>query len=129
MDEDFNTPVAFAELQQLAREINTARAAGEGKRAVRLAAELRALGARLGLLGREPEAFLRSVAPRRAAEAAGAAATSVADAQIDGLIEARAAARKARNFAESDRIRDQLAAAGVTLEDQPGGRTLWRRGG
>jgi cysteinyl-tRNA synthetase len=129
MDEDFNTPVAFAELQQLAREIHTARAAGEGKRAVRLAAELRALGARLGLLGREPEAFLRSVAPRRAAEAAGAAATSVADAQIDGLIEARAAARKARNFAESDRIRDQLAAAGVTLEDQPGGRTLWRRGG
>jgi cysteinyl-tRNA synthetase len=131
MDEDFNTPVAFAELQQLAREINTARAAGEGERAVRLAAELRALGARLGLLGREPEVFLRSVAPRRAAEAeaAGAAATSVADAEIDGLIEARAAARKARNFAESDRIRDQLAAAGVTLEDQPGGRTLWRRGG
>jgi cysteinyl-tRNA synthetase len=50
------------------------------------------------------------------------------DAEIEALIDARAAARQAKNFKESDRIRDQLAVAGVLLEDQPGGRTLWRRG-
>jgi cysteinyl-tRNA synthetase len=53
---------------------------------------------------------------------------SLSDADIERLIEARAAARKAKNFKESDRIRDALAAAGVLLEDQPGGKTLWRRG-
>jgi cysteinyl-tRNA synthetase len=52
----------------------------------------------------------------------------LSNADIERLIEERAAARKARNFKESDRIRDELAAAGVLLEDQPGGRTLWRRG-
>ena len=54
--------------------------------------------------------------------------TALSDADIDRLIEERVAARKAKNFKESDRIRDELAAAGVVLEDQPGGRTLWRRG-
>ena len=43
-------------------------------------------------------------------------------------IAARLAARKAKNWAESDRIRDELAAAGVILEDKPGGVTTWRRG-
>ncbi|MGH8305032.1 MAG: CysS/YqeB C-terminal domain-containing protein [Steroidobacteraceae bacterium] len=42
-------------------------------------------------------------------------------------IEARAAARRARDWAQSDRIRDELGARGVILEDQPGGRTSWRR--
>ena len=50
------------------------------------------------------------------------------DADIERLIDERAAARKAKNFKESDRIRDLLASNGVQLEDQPGGRTLWRRG-
>jgi cysteinyl-tRNA synthetase len=50
------------------------------------------------------------------------------DKKIDDLIEARNAARKAKNFKESDRIRDLLTASGVVLEDQPGGKTLWRRG-
>ena len=53
---------------------------------------------------------------------------SLSDSDIDRLIEERVAARKARNFKESDRIRDLLAAHGVALEDQPGGKTLWRRG-
>jgi cysteinyl-tRNA synthetase len=137
MDDDFNTPIAVAELQSLAREINTAKAAGQVELATARAAELRALGARLGLLQIEPETFLRKrpqKSPVSVGQAGGgetpAAGTGavLSDADIERLIEERAAARKARNFKESDRIRDELAAAGVLLEDQPGGRTLWRRG-
>ena len=142
MDDDFNTPIAVAELQSLARELNSAKAAGRSDAAGGFAAELRALGARLGLLGQDPEAFLRK-RPKRAAAVVspgtGTASTAgdlspaalsvdLGDADIERLIEERAAARKAKDFGESDRIRDQLAAAGVLLEDQPGGRTLWRRG-
>ena len=57
-----------------------------------------------------------------------AVAAGLSDAEIERLIEARAAARKAKDFKESDRIRDQLAAAGVQLLDGPGGKTDWRRG-
>jgi len=144
MDDDFNTPIAVAELQTLARELNTVKAAGDGAVAAARAAELRALGARLGFLAMEPEAFLRKRAAKRATPApggtgdatppelqgsgTGVAAKVLSDADIERLIEERVAARKARNFAESDRIRDELAAAGVVLEDQPGGRTMWRRG-
>ena len=133
MDDDFNTPVAVAELQSLARELNTARAAGESGVVAARAAELKALGARLGILQIDPEAFLRSRPARSpgGAQAAGgdaAAGAALSDDDIERLIGERAAARKAKNFAESDRIRDALAAAGVVLEDQPGGKTLWRRG-
>jgi cysteinyl-tRNA synthetase len=142
MDDDFNTPIAVSELQSLAREINTAKAAGDLARAGQGAAELKTLATRLGLLQLDPEVFLRkralkqakSSAGQEAAEAAtatgstGPDATSLSDADIERLIEERAAARKSKNFKESDRIRDLLAASGVVLEDQPGGKTLWRRG-
>ncbi len=137
MDDDFNTPIAVSELQALARETNTAKAAGNMDKAAALAAEMRALGARLGLLGLEPEVFLRKRAAKQvgatgeAEQAGGAdanAANALSDADIERLIDERAAARKAKNFKESDRIRDLLAASGVLLEDQPGGRSLWRRG-
>jgi cysteinyl-tRNA synthetase len=135
MDDDFNTPVAVAELQSLARELNTAKAAGQAAVAAARAAELRVLGTRLGLLQVEPEAFLRKRPLRSLAGGApGAtgesttATAALSDADIERLIEERAAARKAKNFQESDRIRDALATAGVLLEDQPGGKTLWRRG-
>jgi cysteinyl-tRNA synthetase len=144
MDDDFNTPIAVAELQSLARELNSARAAGQGGLAAARAAELRALGERLGLLRLDPEAFLRKRAAKQAQPAvagtgsatlpglegsgAGVVSKGLSDADIDRLIDERAAARKAKNFKESDRIRDELAAAGIVLEDQPGGRTLWRRG-
>jgi cysteinyl-tRNA synthetase len=142
MNDDFNTPIAVAELQALAREINTAKAAGDATKAGQGAAEIKALGARVGLLGLEPEVFLRKVAakrptspePARLEMHGGEAAfvvtegTSLSDADIDRLIEERAAARKAKNFKESDRIRDLLAANRVVLEDLPGGKTLWRRG-
>jgi cysteinyl-tRNA synthetase len=119
MDDDFNTPEAIAALQGLARELNTARTAGaDSHRARLLAGELRALGGVLGILRIPPEQWFR----------AGATAGGLADADIDARIAARLAARKAKNFAESDRIRDELAAAGVILEDKPGGVTTWRRG-
>jgi cysteinyl-tRNA synthetase len=52
---------------------------------------------------------------------------ALSDADVEGLIAARIVAKKAKDFAESDRIRDQLAAAGVIVEDKPGGKSTWRR--
>ena len=124
MDDDFNTAEALAVLQQLARELNTAKAAGDPASAAALAAELRALGAILGLLEHDPVAWLSSASELTAgSESTG---PGLDDAAIDALIAARGAARAAREWAESDRIRDQLAAAGVILEDGAGG-TRWRR--
>jgi cysteinyl-tRNA synthetase len=142
MDDDFNTSVAVAELQSIAGELNRAKASGRAEVAAARGAELRALGARLGLLHLEPEAFLRRTPKKKpgdhqsqvdAAQATVAGQqvevnVALSDADIERLIQERVAARKAKDFKESDRIRDQLAAAGVLLEDQPGGRTLWRRG-
>jgi len=132
MDDDFNTPEAIAVLQGLARELNVARDSGASGAALgKLATELRALGAVLGLLGEDPARFLRSAATASSTgqDASGAPKLpGLTDAEIDTLVAARIAARKAKDFAESDRIRDLLAAAGVLLEDKPGGITLWRRG-
>jgi cysteinyl-tRNA synthetase len=135
MDDDFNTPEALAALQSLGHEVNAARAAGDAPRAGRLAAELRALGGVLGLLALEPAQWFRlsrpGVGPRgggpgEAGSGAGVGA-GLSDQEIEARIAARVAARAQRNWAESDRIRDELAAAGVLLEDQAGGRTVWRR--
>ena len=139
MDDDFNTPIAVSELQSLAREINTAKAAGDLDKAAGLAAEVRVLGSRLGLLGLDPEVFLRKRAAKQAKPATegadpgstgtgATAAVALSDTDIERLIDERGAARKSKNFRESDRIRDLLASSGVQLEDQPGGKTLWRRG-
>jgi cysteinyl-tRNA synthetase len=118
MDDDFNTPEAIAVLQGLARELNTARApGGDLHQAKLLAGELRALGSVLGVLRIPPEQWFR----------AGAEAGGLADAEIEARVAARVAAKKAKNYPESDRIRDELAAAGVILEDKPGGVTTWRR--
>jgi cysteinyl-tRNA synthetase len=107
MDDDFNTAEAVAELQKLANLANT----GDGN----AARQLKALGGVLGLLQREPQAFLQ-----------GRAGAGPSDADILQKIEARLAARKAKNYAEADRIRKDLEAAGVILEDGPKG-TTWRR--
>jgi cysteinyl-tRNA synthetase len=124
MDDDFNTPEALAVLQTLTREVNSARDAGDERRAAQLAAELRALGGVLGLLSVEPAQWFRLAKPPAGTRAAG---TGLSDAEIEARIAARAAARGAKNWAESDRIRDELAASGVVLEDKPGGKTVWRR--
>ena len=115
MQDDFNTPEAFAVLFELATEINTAKDPAT-KRA--RAGVLKGLGAILGLLQQDPEVYLKT---------GGSATGGSSDAEIDALIAARIAARKAKDFKESDRIRDLLKAQGVVLEDSPTG-TTWRRG-
>ena len=130
MDDDFNTPEAIAVLQGLARELNTERTAnGNSAKAGQLASELQALGRVLGLLGEDPAKFLRSAATSAPApgDNGAPALPGLSDTEIDSKIAARIQARKEKNFAESDRIRDELTAGGVILEDKPGGVTLWRR--
>jgi len=117
MDDDFNTPDALAVMQGVARELNTAKAAGRQKESAELAGTLRAMGAVLGVLQQAPADYLkRGVGP-----------ANLSDEEIEQQLGRRRAARSARDFAESDRIRDQLTGAGILLEDKPGGGTSWRR--
>jgi cysteinyl-tRNA synthetase len=117
MNDDFNTPVAVAVLFELATRVNSER---DAVVAAALARQLKALAAVLGLLRREPRAFLQDVQGR-----AGEAGLAVAD--IEAKIAARVAAKQSKNYAEADRIRAELLEAGIALEDKPGGSTEWRR--
>jgi cysteinyl-tRNA synthetase len=134
MDDDFNTPEALAVLQMLTREINTARDQKKDKVAASLGAELRYLGGVLGIGGLDPESWFRSASRTGGAGSGGEggesgvqAGPSLGDDEVQRLVDARASARAAKNWAESDRIRDELAAAGVIVEDKPGGKATWRR--
>ena len=109
MDDDFDTVKAVAVLFELAKEINKTQSA-------ELSGCLKALAGVLGLLQREPHEFLQSGAPDNGLSA---------DA-IEALIAQRNLARANKNWAESDRIRDELAAQGVVLRDA-GGETTWTR--
>jgi cysteinyl-tRNA synthetase len=127
MDDDFNTPEAVAVLFEIAKELNRSQS-------VRDAGLLRALGNTLGLLQQDAAVFSQGsyvlVAETGQFKLTGHDAEfrfARGPEKIDELIAARAAARKAKNFAEADRIRKELLDAGIVLEDKPGGVTEWRR--
>jgi cysteinyl-tRNA synthetase len=117
LEDDLNTPLALSHLHELAGQLNKARTPAEQ---ARTRAALLKAGAILGVLQAQPEAWLKG-------DVAGAVGGPTED-EIAERIAARAAARKARNFGEADRIRKELAAVGVVLEDGAGG-TTWRRAG
>ena len=117
MDDDFNTPEALAVLQGVARSLNLAKAAGDTAKGWLAAATLRAMGEILGVLQQDPDAYMKKSAGSK----------NLSDQEIEMLLNSRGAARAAKDFAESDRIRNLLTAAGVVLEDKPGGSTEWRR--
>jgi cysteinyl-tRNA synthetase len=109
----------MAVLAGVARELNTAKAAGDAARGAAAARSLLAMGKVIGILQQPPDAYLK--------RAGAGAVAALTDAQIEELIAERRAARASKNFRESDRIRDRLSAAGIVLEDKPGGATEWRR--
>ena len=104
MDDDFDTPIAFAVLHELRGEVNRSRSP-------ELSGLLRALGGTLGLLQHDPAAFLQGGM----------------QVDVQALIDERNAAKKAKNYPRADEIRRSLEAAGIALEDKPGGITEWRK--
>ena len=132
MDDDFNTPEAMAVLFELAADANRSKSALNS-------GLLKALGAILGLLGQDPTEFLQGRTAAGAVrmepmEATGTGRTNVGTRaavvspdQVEQMIAARAVAKKAKNYAEADRIRKELEGAGIVLEDEPRGKTEWRR--
>ncbi|OOZ40837.1 cysteine--tRNA ligase [Solemya pervernicosa gill symbiont] len=117
LDDDFATSEALAVLFEMAKEVNRLRDS-DGVQAVEIAAQLKQLAQLLGILQRDPVAYLQGGVGSE---------EGLSNEQIETLIEARLTARSNKEWAESDRIRDELQAAGIVLEDGAGG-TTWRRG-
>jgi cysteinyl-tRNA synthetase len=113
LEDDINTPRALAALFDLAREINRL---GDTPEALALARQLRASAEIIGLLGNDPVAWFEQ----------GGTDGEMGAAELDALLVKRTEARVARDFAEADRIRDQLTEMGIVIEDGPDG-PRWRR--
>ncbi|MET3105650.1 cysteinyl-tRNA synthetase [Oxalobacteraceae bacterium GrIS 1.18] len=109
MYDDFNTPLAVAVLFELATEVNKSKSP-------EMARQLKSLAGILGFLQRDPQQFLQA-----------GNQNGMAESEIAARIAARTAAKLAKNFAESDRIRAELLANNILLEDKLGGITEWRR--
>jgi len=116
MNEDFNTAEAVAVMFDLANHINKLKSS-EPAKASALAATLKHIGSILGLLGDDPEVYLKS---------GGNSTDGLGDEDIESMIQQRAQAKASKNWGEADRLRDELKAAGIELEDK-GGETTWRR--
>jgi cysteinyl-tRNA synthetase len=120
MDNDFGTPEAVAVLFDLSAEVNRGKSA-------QAAGLLKALGGCLGILQGEPRQFLQWRPGNVAAAVLPGTPTAIQsesfEQMVDRRIAERAAAKKAKNFAEADRIRNELLAQGVVLKDSPAGTT------
>jgi cysteinyl-tRNA synthetase len=112
MDDDFNTPVALSVLFDLARDLNKAKS-HEPDNIAALANTLKTLARLLGILQDNPDSFLKG--------------DNDDDAIIEQQIQARIFAKKAKEWATADKIRNDLKAQGIILEDSPDGNTSWRR--
>ena len=115
MDDDFNTPVAFAVLFDIARELNISKA--DKEKSGQLATSLLELASVLGLLYDNPDDFLKGDNKEG----------GLSEEDINQAIQARADAKQNKNWAKADEIRDQLKQQGIILEDVAGGKTSWRR--
>ncbi len=105
LNDDFDTPIAFAVLHEMRGEVNRSRSAA-------LAAQMKALAGTIGFLQADAETFLKG------------ASTGL---DVEAMIAARQAAKKSKDYARADAIRKELEAAGIVLEDKAGGITEWRR--
>ncbi|MGH7093360.1 MAG: cysteine--tRNA ligase, partial [Stellaceae bacterium] len=114
LNDDLNAPLALVRLHELVPQINLADDQGRFDERDRLQSALAAGGRLLGILERDPETYLRG-------------AQAGDEVLIRDRIQARTEARQARNFAEADRLRSELANIGIILEDKPDGTTKWRR--
>ena len=115
MDDDFNTPQAIAVLFGLSSQAHRAKTSGQLQEYQACANTLKILGGHLGLLQRPAQEFLQS------------GDLGISAGKIEELIAKRNAAKKSRDFAVADQIRQDLLASGIVLEDQAGGITIWRK--
>ena len=115
LEDDINTPAALAELFELARALNKASDAAEK---ATLVAQIKDAGALLGLLQQNPGEWF--------SQSSGSESTGPSEAEIEAALAARVAAKAAKNYQEADRIRDDLKARGVLVEDSKDGQR-WRR--
>ncbi|MFK8067596.1 MAG: cysteine--tRNA ligase [Gammaproteobacteria bacterium] len=116
MDDDFNTPNALSVLFDLARDLNANRE--DPEKSTELACRLKSLGGLLGLLGNDPEDFLRGENDQKEG--------ALSSDQIESYVQQRITAREQKDWSESDRIRDLLNEQDIILEDNAQG-TSWRR--
>ncbi len=109
MDDDFNTALAVSVLFELANEVNSTKSPA-------LARQLKQLGGILGILQADPDVFIKG------------AVSDIDEAWVEKMIQERKDAKKAKDFARADQIRQELKDKGIVLEDKPGGITEWKRG-